>query len=426
MCDLTYTELIDSAASYESKCDWTSAIAVYQQLYAQTPTLLVISKLAWCYSRNSNFKEAKAECAKLVEKEPQNPKWWYMYGYQFYMEKNWDEAIKHFEKALECNPEYFVVLYRISYAYLQLAGEYLKLTKSEYWKAIGYLEKAHQVWKLLSVERKEVERSTYYHVNFLHGKALMLIPNHNDKAIRLFKQALILKDDADCRYNLAKALFYDEQYEQAKQVLPKEQKYYVVELAANIEYKMGNTDEALNIVLGLLQKRTKDYLFCFVANIKSELGNYIEAYQYAQKAVSANNKNHKNHYMLALVYFKLGLLKKALEALGQAECLKKKKYNNVYQDCEDLRNQINKIMDADYVEDSKLIASLEKPYSYYMASVVKYNDKRGFGFVYIDGQRVFVHVSNVRNGKLYNGAKIQFKIESTNKGKQAIDIKIIT
>lgn len=424
MCDLTYAELIDSAANYEKKCDWISAITIYKQIYSQTPTLFVISKLAWCYSRNSNFKEAKVECEKLLEQEPNNPKWLYMYGYQFYMEKNWTEAIKYYEKALEYNPEYFVVLYRISYAYLQLAGEFLKLTKSEYWKAIGYLKKAHQVWEVLSIEKKEVEKSTYYHVNFLHGKALMLIPNHNNEAIKLLEKALHLKDDSDCRYNLAKAFFYDKQYEQAKQVLPKEQKYYVVELAANIEYQLGNTEEALNIVLRLLQKRPKDYLFCFVANIKLDLENYKEAHQSAQKAISANNKNHKNYYTLARVYFKLGLFKKALEALNKAEFLKTKKYNSSYQDCEELRNKINLIMSPDYVEDSQLIASLEDPSSLYKASVVQYNDNKGFGFVYIDSQRIFVHISNVKNGKLYNGAKIQFKIESTNKGKQAIDIRI--
>jgi cold shock CspA family protein len=82
-------------------------------------------------------------------------------------------------------------------------------------------------------------------------------------------------------------------------------------------------------------------------------------------------------------------------------------------------------MDKNYVEDSKLIASLEKHAPFYIALVTQYDDKRGFGFVYIDGQRIFVHISNVKNGKLYNGIKIQFKIEDTDRGKQAVDISII-
>lgn len=425
MCGLTYTELIESAADYENKCDWASAISIYEQVYSQSPSILVISKLAWCYSRNNNYEEAKVECEKLLEKEPDNPKWWYMYGYQFYMQKNWSEAIQYYEKALELDPEYFVVLYRISYAYLQVAGEFLKLTKSEFWKAIGHLKKAHQVWQSFSVEKKEAEKSTYFHINFIHGKALMLIPNHNNEAIRFLEQALLLKDDTDCRYNLAKALSFDKRYKQAKQVLPKEQKYYVVELEAEIEYHLGNYNQALNIVLKLLQSRPKDYLYCFVVNIKLDLGEYREAYQFAQKAISANDRNHKNYYMLALVYCKLGLYKRALEALAKAEHLRTKKYNSIYKDCEDLREQINTAISSDYIEDSKLIASLENLNSNYTASVVRYDDIRGFGFVYIDDQRIFIHVSNVKKGKLYNGAQIQFNIMSTSKGKQAVDIIVV-
>lgn len=413
------------AAELEEKCDWPAAISAYKQLYAQSPTISLGSKLAWCYSRNNNYREAKKLCSILVGKEPQNAKWWYMYGYQFYMEKNWAEAITHYEKALEYHPEYLVVLYRISYAYLQLAGEFLKLTKSEYWKAIGYLKKAHLVWGRLSEERKIIEKNIYYHINFLHGKALMLIPNHNDNAIKFFNQALTLKDDIDCRYNLAKALCFNNEFEQAKAILPMENKYYIVELKATIEFELGNTDEALNIIQSLLKKRPKDYLYCFAANIELERNNMENAYQYAQKSVSANNRNHKNYYTLALIYFKYGLLKKSMDTLELAEQIKAKRYNSEYQDCKSLRSQIMSIMSEGYIDDIELIAKLERTPSFYTATISQYNENKGFGFVYVDGQRIFVHISNVKNGKLYAGAKIRFKIKTTNKGKQARDITIL-
>ncbi|WP_286934698.1 MULTISPECIES: tetratricopeptide repeat protein [Aminobacterium] len=424
---MTYKELMDNAAEYENKCDWPFAIAAYKQIYDQTPTLAVISKLAWCYSRNNDFEAAKAECAKLIEKDPQNPRWLYLYGYQFYIEKNWAEAVTYFEKALKYNPEYFIVLYRIAYAYLQLAGDFLKLTKSEYWKAIGYLKKAHQIWESSSSEKKNTQKSTYYDINFLHGKALMSIPNHNSEAIRLFKQALALKDDPNCQYNLAKALYYDKQYVQAKQVLPDSQKYYVVELSAYIEHKLGNIEESLAIALKLLQKRPKDYLLCFVAYIKLETGNYLEAYQYVQKAVAYDAKNHKNYYVLAQTYFKLGLLKKALEAIVKAESLKKKKYNSSYRECVELREQIISVVPPGYVEDTQLIASLENinSASFYTGTIVQYNNKKGFGFVYINHQRIFVHTSKSNHGELYDGAKIRFEVKETKKGKQAININVI-
>lgn len=419
--------MTDEAAGYEKKGDWPSAIAVYKQIYDKTPTLTVISKLAWCYSRNNDFKAAKTECAKLIEKEPKNPKWLYMYGYQFYMEKNWEKAVTYYEKALEYNPQFFIVLYRIAYAYLQMAGNFLKLTKSEYWKAIGYLREAHQLWESFSIEGKNTKKNTYYDVNFLHGKALMLIPNHNDEAIKLFKQALAFKDNPDCRYNLAKALYYDKQYKQAKQVLPDNQKYYVVELSAYIEYKLGNTEEALAITSKLMQKRSKDYLFCFVANIQLEIENYLDAYQYTKKAIASNPQNHKNYYMLAQIYYKLGLLKKALKAIDKAKSLRKKKYNSNYRECEELHKQIISVLTPEYIEDIQLVESLEtiNNSTFYTGTIVQYDDKRGFGFVYINNQRIFVHISKSKHGKLYDGAKIQFEIETTKKGEQAINIDVI-
>jgi len=417
--------MISQAAELEEKRNWPAAITAYKELYAKSPTIFLASKLAWCYSRNNNFKEAKELCEILVDKEPQNAKWWYMYGYQFYMEKNWSEAISYYEKSLEYNPEYLIVLYRISYSYMQIAGEFLKLTKSEFWKAIGYLKSAHVVWDKFPEDRKNIEKNTYYLINFLHGKALMLIPNHNDDAIKFFNQALSIKDDINCRYNLAKAFCFNNDYKKAKAILPLDNKYYIIELKATIEYKLGNIADALAIVQKLLKSRPKDYLYCLAANIELEQNNKENAYRYAQKAISINNRNHKNFYTLALVYYKYGLLKKALDTLSLAEQIKAKKYNSGYQDCENLRSQIMSSMNPEYIDDIDLIARLENISLFYTATVDQYNENKGFGFAYIDGQRIFVHVSNVKNGNLGDGIKIKFKIETTNKGRQAKDITIL-
>ena len=131
------------AKSFEVNKQWDKAIEKYKEIYQNDKSLYIISKLLWCYSRNKDYSSAKKYCEILIKNEPNNPKWFYMMGYQYYMEKHWEKAIEYFEKALSIKPNYFVVLYRISYAYLQCAGEYMKLTKSEYWNAIGSVSYTH-------------------------------------------------------------------------------------------------------------------------------------------------------------------------------------------------------------------------------------------------------------------------------------------
>jgi len=418
-------DAIKQAEMFESKNDWAAAIAIYQQLHSQNATIDVIAKLAWCYSRNGNFKESKKHCSTLVDQDPNNPKWWYLYGYQFYMEQNWSESLGYFEKALKIYPDYFVVLYRAAYSRLKLAGEYLKLTKSDYWKAIGLLDKAHQVWNSFQNDRKEIEKHTYFHINFTHGKALMLIPNRNDDAIKYFNQALCLKDDIDCRYNLAKSLFFANRYDEAKKVLPKEQKFYVIELLASIEYELGNYEEASALVENILIKRKKDYLYNLLSNIKMSQGLLQKAYENAAHSIELNKSNHKNYYTMALVCYKLGLFNKAITSINEAMRIKTIKYKSNYQECEDLKKEIESIMPDGHKDDLRKINSYEDTTDSYNEILTQYDDKKGFGFAFVDNKRVFVHISKVKNGKLALGSRINFRIEETQKGLQAVDISVI-
>lgn len=61
-----------------------------------------------------------------------------------------------------------------------------------------------------------------------------------------------------------------------------------------------------------------------------------------------------------------------------------------------------------------------------MNGVVKwYNPRKGFGFIQNEeGKDIFVHRTQVPQGTfLYEGDKVSFEIEESNKGPQAINIK---
>lgn len=413
------------AETFEKNKQWDEAIKKYKEIYREDKSLYILSKLMWCYSRNGDYSSAKICGEKLIEEEPDNPKWLYMLGYQYYMEKDWTSAVEYFEKALVFNPNYFVVLYRISYANLQLAGEYMKLTKSEYWKAIGYLNRAHEIWESYSDEEKKEERSTYYHICFINGKAFMLIQNKNEDAIRYFYTALAINDDYNCRYNLCKCLYYNKDYKRAKEELPKVNKFYVSELEAQIEYRLANYSRAISIIEGLLRYRKKDYLYCLLSDIYIKQGKPKDAYNSAVTAIQINNNNHKNHYEMAKVYCANGLYQHTLEELEIAQSLKQKRYNSEYRECIKLKQFAISKIDDGYIENEEVFKELTSGNAKYEGVVTGFNYKKKYGFVNADNRNVFVHISNVISGKIKNGVKISFELEKTEKGYKAVNIVVL-
>lgn len=125
-------DYISKAELCEKNSKWDEAIILYKQIIKEDCSIKNLERLGWCLSRNSNFDEAIEAFQKLSEKDPKTAKWKYMIGYQYYCEKKWNKCIQYFEEALDLKSDYFVVKYRLSYAYIQIAGTYKKLTKAEF------------------------------------------------------------------------------------------------------------------------------------------------------------------------------------------------------------------------------------------------------------------------------------------------------
>ena len=85
----------------------------------------------------------------------------YIQGYQYYAQKDYKNAIIYFEEALTVYPNYLKVKYRVSYAYIQLAGNERQWSKDVFWKAISHIKSAHEIYKNLSIDEQEKNRSTY-------------------------------------------------------------------------------------------------------------------------------------------------------------------------------------------------------------------------------------------------------------------------
>lgn len=422
---MAYSEEYNKAIQLEKEGMWKEAALAYEQMLLVNETVFLLSKCGWCYSRAEQYENAAKIFDKLINLEKDNPKWYYMKGYQFYMQKKYIESIECFDKSLELKDDYLVVLYRNAYANLQVAGEFMKLKKAEFWKAIGLLERSHTVWMNLSDDDKGKEKGTYFDINFLHGKALSGISNYNTKAVNCFKEALAIKEDVVCRYNLAKTYYCMGEYELAWENIPDSHEYYIKELKAYLLAKRGDNESAIKLLENLVQKKEKDYLYVVLATIHLSLDKFYEVINYSKKAIKIKKSNHKAYYLLSKGYYGLGLLCKAIESLDVAISIKRERFNADYVECIKLLSEIKtKIFDG-YKDDEELLKSIESTTKRYKGRIKKYISKKAFGFIESSELgEVFFHISSC-NFAVREGMIVIFECENSAKGKVAKSIEAI-
>lgn len=422
---MEHSKEYEQALMLENDAKWKDAALIYEQMLLENETSFLLSKCAWCHSRAEHYDKAIEIFNKLINIEKDNPKWYYMKGYQFYMQKRFVESIECFDIALELKSDYLVVLYRNAYANLQVAGEYMKLKKAEFWKAIGLLERSHEVWDNLSESDREKEKKTYFDVNFLHGKALEGLSNYNRKAVKYFKEALLIKADVVCQYNLSKTYYSMGEYDLAWETLPDSKEYYVKELKASLLVKRGDNKGAIKLLESLLQKKEKDYLYVSLATIYFSEGRVKEAINSCNRAINLKKGNHKAYYWLAKGYYSVGLLNKAIVSLQTAISIKRERFNSDYIECVNLLETIKNEIDDNYMDDEELLKSFELSKKRYKGRIKKYIPQKAYGF--IENKEigdVFFHSSSCKF-KISEGAIVFFDCEETLKGKIAKNIKAI-
>ena len=395
----------------------------------------MLDKLGWCYSRAARFDDAKNVYGELLRRKPAQASYHYSVGYQFYGQKDYKTAVEHFEKSLEIYPEYFVVKYRLAYAYLQLAGIYMQFSKNEFWKAIKHFEDCHSIYKNYDDAQARENKSVYAKICFAHGKALLSSLRHIDKTIALLSKAVELKsDEIDYKYNLAQAYYNKGNFQTAMETLDKlprdeRPKYYVQELKAQILTAVGEPNKAILLLLALIRFRKKDYLYQRLAENYLAISNFEKAEEYTKLAVSSDNKNYKN----SLVYGEVLRAKKQYKtAVSYFEQARIKRQNKFSQDCPEAIKAIEEIMlttDNNPTDTLELDVApnniQENGDGKKIGKVVKYDAFRGFGFIAEDGtdSSYFMHFRQYPQGVIPAvGQKVTFEAEKSEKGMRAIKI----
>ena len=399
--------LVKEIEDFLNNNQWNEAI----QLIKNIPQPLSdeeTAALAWCYSRNAEYENAIKLYDDMIQRQPQKAKWHYGKGYQFYMQKDWKNAIDNFSTALSLFENYLVVKYRIAYAYLQLSGNKMQWSKDTFWKAIRHLEDCHKIFSSYTLDEKKIHVATYADICALHGKTVMASERYLDKSIELLKKANDLKADDDFKYQLAKAFYLKKQYSDALEALPKSNKhYYVPELHSQILSDNGKYQESNEILLKLIKYRKKDYLFRRIAENYLKLHVIDKAESYSHKAVSINKRNYKNYLTLGIVLKEKEMYKSSMQAL-----------ENV------LIDEINSLTNNNPTDNVDAIITIDNCNE---GKVVKYNREKGFGFIldFQSNNNLFFHISSFPFNEAKIGQKVKYEIANTPKGQSAINIVII-
>lgn len=402
--------------------EWENALNFLESTKEQLGDDLLERK-AWCCSRLEKYPEAIEIYRDLLSRQPNNAKWLYSLGYQFYAQKNYSKSVEYFERALEIYPEYLKVKYRIAYAYLQLSGTENQWTKDVYWKAIKHLKDSHIIYSNYSLDQKEKDKSTYADICALHGKTMLNSQKYIDNAIELFYLSLSLKYDEDVQYQLAKGYYLKKDYQGALDNLPKSNKpsYYVLELEAQILTDNQKYEESNKVLFRIIKFRRKDYLYQRIANNFLSIGNNGKAMEFALKAVSLDGRNYKNYLICGRICKEIKQYKTSIEYLEKARLNKQKKYQCDEPEAIRLIEEINVITSNDPIDEICVANSLEQQ----VGIISKYNSSRGFGFIRakLTGKDYFFHIKSVLTNRLpTQGMEVRFEIMQSEKGQVATNI----
>ena len=150
------------------------------------------------------------------------------------------------------------------------------------------------------------------------------------------------------------------------------------------------------------------------------------AFDYANIAIKVNYKNHKNHFVLAKVYYKYNLLYSAVKELDNAIQLKFKNYHSEYDEAILLKEEIMEKSPENYVEDKHILEKINfnNDKKIYTGTIYEYDKNKGFGFIMYDGKKIFFHISDCKFDNPIKNKQVSFqKIRGKNEKLKAINVK---
>lgn len=417
--ELQLSECLSRGEKFMSESNWDEAIAVYKKAVALNPhNISIQGKLGFCYSRNGQHELSIKVFCDLCQSDPQDAKWPYMVGYQYYDKKDWKKAIQYFDKSLSLDGNYIKALYRNSYARIQI---------DDLETAEKLLLKCINSWQKLNDGKKVAENNRYSDACFQLGK-LYLNKGLTLKAEKWLKEAVNHDaHDEHKHYNLGKAYLGNkkipealEEFKIANARHPRLD--YFQDKLAYTYLQAGQFEQAEQIYQTIPTHKRKSYIWCNYGVTLLQMGKSEAAINALQNAARQDFDNHRIHFYLGSAYLERENIPLALKELELAAKLKLKNFETEYREAIEKIQMIHSQF-GERINDSGADSNTENE----VGIIETFNSKRGFGFLKNkNGEKIFFHISAVSNpSEIAPGRHANFLRMESEKGIKASEMSIV-
>jgi tetratricopeptide (TPR) repeat protein len=404
--------------------NWEAAIPLWQQVLEQEPgNTFVLGSLAFCHSRLRQHGQAVSCYQQLTELEPQNPRWPYSLGYQYYDQQEYRAAITHFDRALALNPNYIVVLYRKGYAQSQLGPNMRGV-------ALTTFERCRTAYrKLPDDESKQREEKHYLDACYQQGKLFLDAGNHENAIARLKEVLAARPAEADVLYSLGKACVDAKQYAAAVEYLEAARRmshhpeHYILDRLAQAYAGQEQIDRALRLYEQMPPNMRSQW--AYIGRHQGELylrsEQWDKAEEVLQDAVRRDRRNHNGFYLLGQALQHQERWGEAARSYETAIKLRRETYQKEFPEAEAALLSIRK-------EHADSLSRLPAPRNPVFrvdengrsTGRVKRYDPRGFCFLSTAGRDLFFHISQVaERQEVQIGELLEYEVGTGKDGRPA-------
>ncbi|MDQ2920181.1 MAG: tetratricopeptide repeat protein [Acidobacteriota bacterium] len=411
------TSELERAARAMSENRWSDAIADLRTAHEHKPDdVQIAGKFGFALSRDECYSEAIRVFEELHLQHPQDPKWPYMIGYQYYQKKSWSQAVDWFGRAVALRPGYVKALYRKGYAHTALAQEQ---------EAVNSLSDCISYWEKMSPDEQERDRSNYGRAQFQLGK-VYLKKGLSLKARRHLEiAAKIDPHNHDVLYELGQCHLKNNQLDDALRELQAADQIkpgtdYILDRIAQTYAKKGDFAAAERVYEQIPTNRRRPFISQHLGMLYVEQGKHQEALPQLELAVRRQPDNHNVHYFLGRAQEGTGKLREAHASYTRAVNYRKTKYNLEFKDAEEALKRTTEMLGSLPSEEVAQTSQND-------AGVIEsYNESRGFGFISNKSQeRIFFHVSSFAGQqKPRQGSSVIFSSEPSPKGLRAVHVEL--
>lgn len=422
------TELLERARILVQEEKWQDAVTLLTQ-YQQNYHLPIegMNTLAYCHSRNKNYREASEIYKLLCNKRPNEAKWFYYLAYQYRAMGNLEPAIKTYYRCLELSPRWLR-------AYLELGQIHEETNSLD--KALKTYRDGIKAYKEIMPDRRKALAPIYSRICTKAAKHLLSREGVNETNMNelefLLKESTIAEpENADTWYRLGSFLLQAERQDEALTNLEKAEslapkKEYITHKIAQTFLKKADTEHALKIYKSIPHHRRPGYILHGIAECLIKQGRTTEAARYLFEAIQKEPGKFYHHRDLGLALITLGDRDQAIEELETANELYKKDNGKDFNKILDKIKEIKQMPQGERIVLKESASSIPR---ISFGEVTKYNCDRGFGFIKdeSDDKTVFFHIKSLKNRTInpVPGMRVKFARDMSEKGPKASKVWVL-